>query len=222
MPPKPPGTGGTAAGNFSGGGRQKPLGQLLKEMELVTEAQIQESLQIQRKKGGVIGEILVELGYVGKEEILLALAAQMGMEVVDLDELELPPEVITLVPATMAKNYNVIPIKFEDGVLTVAMSNPHDVNVRDDLRANLHLEVQGAVASEEGVQRALEKYYAHQQESLGSVIDSMGGDDLTYQEPKGQKRGAYNVDELVNSAPVVKLLNLILSTAIKATELSGA
>jgi type IV pilus assembly protein PilB len=216
MPPKPPGTGGTGAGNFSGAGRQKPLGQLLKEMELVTEAQIQEALQVQRKKGGVLGEILVGLEYVSKEEILLALAAQMGMEVVDLDELEIDPEVIAKVPATMAKNYNVIPIKFEHNVLTVAMSNPHDPNVKDDLRANLHVEVQGAVASEEGVQRALEKYYSHAQVSLGSVITSMGSDELQFQEAKGGKRGAYNVDDLVNSAPVVKLLNLILSTAIKA------
>jgi hypothetical protein len=63
-------------------GRHKPLGQVLKEMELVSEGQIQEALQIQRKQGGVIGEILVGMGYVAREEILLALAAQMGMEVV--------------------------------------------------------------------------------------------------------------------------------------------
>src|SRR5579863_1873141 len=109
-------------------GRQKPLGQVLKEMELVSEGQIQEALAIQRKEGGVIGEILVKMGYVAREEILLALAAQMGMEVVDLDELDIDPVIINRVPASMAKSYNVIPIKIENGVLTVAMSNPHDVN----------------------------------------------------------------------------------------------
>jgi type IV pilus assembly protein PilB len=199
-------------------GRQKPLGQLLKEMELITEGQIQEGLAIQRKDGGVLGDILVKLGYVSKEEILLALAAQMGMEVVDLSEMEIPIEVINRVPPTMAKAYNVIPIKFEHNVLTVAMSNPHDVNVRDDLRHSLHCEVQGAVASEEAVVAALEKYYAHRQESLGSVLDSMSGDELKFEELKDAKKkgGAYNVDEMVNSAPVVKLLNLILGTAIKA------
>jgi type IV pilus assembly protein PilB len=196
---------------------QKPLGQLLKDMELVTEGQIQEALQVQRKKGGVLGEILVDLQYVSKEEILLALAAQMGMEVVDLSEFEIPPEVITKVPGTMAKAYNVIPIKWENGVLTVAMSNPHDVNVRDDLRHSLHCEVQGAVASEEAVAIALDKYYGHRQQSLGTVLDEMAGADLQFEEIKDQKKkSAYNVDDLVNSAPVVKLLNLILGTAIKA------
>src|SRR5436190_17313620 len=198
-------------------GRHKPLGQVLKEMELISEGQIQEALQIQRKQGGVIGEILVGLGYVAREEILLALAAQMGMEVVDLEEIEIDPVVINKVPTNLAKSYNVVPIKFENGILTVAMSNPHDVNVLDDLRHNLHCEVQGAVASEEGVVRALEKYFAHRQESMGTVLDSMSSDDLKFEEVKdGKKSKSYNVDDMANSAPVVKLLNLILGTAIKA------
>jgi type II secretory ATPase GspE/PulE/Tfp pilus assembly ATPase PilB-like protein len=70
--------------------RQKPLGQILKEMELISEGQLQEALALQRKEGGVLGMILVRLGYVANEEVLLALAAQLGMEVVDL--FELPPE----------------------------------------------------------------------------------------------------------------------------------
>jgi type IV pilus assembly protein PilB len=198
-------------------GRHKPLGQVLKEMELVSEGQIQESLQIQRKQGGVIGEILVGLGYVAREEILLALAAQMGMEVVDLDEIEIDPVVINKVPANLAKSYNVIPIKFENSILTVAMANPQDVNVLDDLRHSLHCDVRGAVASEEGITKALEKYYAHRQESMGTVLDSMGGDDLKFEELKDKKgTKSYNVDDMANSVPVVKLLNLILGTAIKA------
>jgi len=198
-------------------GRHKPLGQVLKEMELVSEGQIQEALQIQRKQGGVIGEILVGLGYVAREEILLALAAQMGMEVVDLDEIEIDPVVINKVPTNLAKSYNVIPIKFENSILTVAMANPQDVNVLDDLRHSLHCDVRGAVASEEAIVRALEKYYAHRQESMGTVLDSMGGDDLKFEELKDKKgTKSYNVDDMANSAPVVKLLNLILGTAIKA------
>ncbi len=197
---------------------QKPLGQLLKEMELVTEGQIQEALLVQRSKGGALGDILVDLGHISREELLLALGAQLGMEVVNLEELEVPGEVIDKVPTAMAKAYSIIPIKFEAGVLTVAMANPHDLNVKDDLRYMLHCEVQGAVASEDAVNAALEKYYAHKVESLGTVLDKLGAEDLNFQGMKDPKRKtAYNVDDLMNSAPVVKLLNLILATAIKAT-----
>ena len=73
---------------------QKPLGQLLKEMELVTEGQIQEALALQRENGGALGRILVELGYVSEEEMLLALGAQVGMEVVNLEGMELDREVL--------------------------------------------------------------------------------------------------------------------------------
>src|SRR5689334_2845964 len=171
-----PASGGGSMGRGDAG-RQKPLGQVLKEMELVHEGQIQEALAIQRKQGGVIGEILVNLGYVAREEILLALAAQMGMEVVDLDEIEIDPVVINKVPVNLAKSYNVVPIKFENGILTVAMKDPQDVNVLDDLRHSLHCDVHGAVASEEGVERALEKYYSHKQESIGTLVDAMSGED---------------------------------------------
>ena len=106
------------AGRTSEECMQKPLGQLLKEMELVTEGQIQEGLQIQREKGGALGDILVGLNYITNDELLLALGAQMGMEVVPMEEMEVPPEVIDLVPASLAISYKVIPIKKEGDVLT--------------------------------------------------------------------------------------------------------
>ncbi len=71
--------------------RKQPLGQILKSMDLVSEGHIQEALQIQRKQGGLIGEILIGLGYAARDEILLALATQEGIEIVDLGEIEIDP-----------------------------------------------------------------------------------------------------------------------------------
>src|SRR5688572_4570874 len=206
-------------GSIVGGSR--PLGQLLKDMELVSEGQIQEALAIQRKKGGAIGDVLVELAYITPQELLLALGSQRGMEVVALDELELPSDVTDKVPATLAKSFKVVPIKWDPATknLTVAMANPHDINILDDLRYTLHCEVVGAVASHEAVDRALQKYYAHEAQSLNQVLTELGEGDLKFEELKDavrKKGAAYNVDEMINAAPVVKLLNLILVTAIKA------
>jgi len=190
-------------------------------MELVSEGQIQEALAIQRKKGGAIGDVLVELAYITPQELLLALGAQRGMEVVQLDELELTSDVTDKVPATLAKSFKVVPIKWDAATkhLTVAMANPHDINILDDLRYTLHCEVIGAVASQEAVDRALQKYYAHEAQSLNQVLTELGEGDLKFEELKDavrKKGSAYNVDEMINAAPVVKLLNLILVTAIKA------
>jgi type IV pilus assembly protein PilB len=196
----------------------QPIGQILKEMELITEGQLQEALAIQRKKGGPIGDILIELQYITRDELLLALGAQMGMEVVNLEEMDIPAEVIALVPTMMARNYNVVPVAVQDGRITVAMSNPHDINILDDLRYVLRMEVQGAVASEEGIRAAMAKYYDSKQESMDQFLQAVGGEgDVEFEEiKKDSGTGPVNIDEMVNAAPVVKLLNLILVTAIKA------
>ncbi|MBI4565731.1 MAG: Flp pilus assembly complex ATPase component TadA [Planctomycetes bacterium] len=201
----------------------RPLGQLLKEMELITEGQIQEALTLQRAKGGALGDILIEMGYITREELLIALGGQRGMEVVHLDETEIPSDVTSKVPATLAKTYKIIPIKWlEEGdrkLLTVAMANPHDINTLDDLKYLLHCDVIGAVASEEAVNRAHEKYYAGEAQSLNQVVAELTENDLKFEELKDELRkkgSAYNVEEMINAAPVVKLLNLILLTAIKA------
>ena len=96
-------------------GKRKLLGQILKEMKLVTESQIQEALAIQKQRGGAIGTILVNLNYITEEELMMALGAQAGMETVDLDSMEIPPEVIAQVSPSIATVYKVVPIKYENG-----------------------------------------------------------------------------------------------------------
>ena len=91
--------------------KRKLLGQILKEMKLVTESQIQEALAIQKQRGGVIGKILVSLGYVSEDDVNIALGKQAGMEVVDLDEVDIPPEIIERVSPSVASTYRVVPVR---------------------------------------------------------------------------------------------------------------
>ncbi len=199
-------------------GPQKPLGQLLKEMELVTEGQIQEALALQREKGGALGSILVELGYVSEEEMLLALGAQVGMEVVNLDDMKLERTTLEKVSPTMAKVYKIIPVKFENNMLTVAMADPLNVSVLDDLRFMLNCDVQGAVSNEDAVTRAINHYYQGQTATVEDLLAKMGEDALADAEviKEGpQVADLSNMAQAANAAPVVKLLNLILLQAIK-------
>jgi len=200
---------------------QKPLGQVLREMELVNEGQIQEALQIQRDEGGALGDILVQkLGYISAEDLRLALAAQLGMEVVDISAIEIQGDLITKIPASMAQVYKVIPVKMEGNILTVAMADPHNVSALDDLRFMLGCEVEGAVADEGDVAQALEKYYGHEQNldnMMSSLTSEFSDEDLLKATAgKGQAVDLSNVEAMAKAAPVVKLLNLILLQAIKA------
>lgn len=198
---------------------RKLLGQILKEMELVTEGQIQEALDIQRHEGGVLGSILVRLGYVAEEDISLALGAQMGMEVVNLDDLEIPRAIIAKIPDILTQLYKVIPTKFENNTLTVAMANPHNLTILDELQPMLDCKVQGAVSDEAAVQRALNKYYAGKMDSVGDLIQQLG---TAVKQPTGgiesidqQRVTIESAQAMAEQTPVKKLLNLIFLRAIK-------
>ncbi|HUS57432.1 MAG TPA: ATPase, T2SS/T4P/T4SS family [Planctomycetota bacterium] len=195
--------------------QRKLIGQILKEQGFVTERQIQEALKAQRDKGGAIGEVLREMGAVTEDAVVTALGIQSGMETVNLDKLDIPAEVIQKVSVSIASIYKIVPVSFENNVLTVAMAEPHNLDVLDDLRFMLSCEVKGAIASETDVNAALEKYYERQ--SVGDIVKDISFEDVGLQVDFTHKEGSINIDiqEQISSAPVVKLLNYILVQAIK-------
>jgi len=198
-------------------GTRKALGQLLKEMELISEGQIQEALQIQKERGGALGQILVDLGFVSEDEMLFALGAQAGMDVVNLDDAEIPSDVINKVPPSIANIYRIVPVSLDDGILTVAMADPLNVNILDDLRFMLNCEVAGAVSNEDQISRAIDKYYAGQTESVDDIIAGLDSHEemLELADTGDGKLDLENIEAMSQAAPVVKLLNLILLQAIK-------
>ena len=199
--------------------RKKLLGRILKEMGLVTESQIQEALAIQKERGGAIGEILVELNYITREDLTLALASQAGMEVVNLDDTQIPPEVISHISASIAQVYRVVPVRFRNGVLTVALADPTHLKTLDDLRFLLNCEVKGAVSGESSVDRAIQTYY-NIRENVGDVLKELEGamEEMPQTQAlpdQSQSIDIKSAEEMANLAPVRKLLNLILLQAIQ-------
>jgi type IV pilus assembly protein PilB len=198
--------------------RKKLLGRILKEMGLVTESQIQEALAIQKDRGGAIGEILVERNYITRQDLTLALASQAGMEVVDLTETDLPPELISRVSPSVAQVYRIVPVKFANNVLTVALADPTHLKTLDDLRFLLNCDIRGAVAPEQDVEQAIQTYY-NTQESVNDVLAAIreeAGEDWQDLPPDtSQSIDMESVEEMANLAPVRRLLNLILLQAIQ-------
>ena len=149
---------------------RKPIGQILLENGVMGDQQLQQALQFQARNGGVLGQILIDLGFITEEDRLKALASQSGMEVVDLEDLEIDKELLEMVTSSVANIYRLVPVSFEDNVLTVAMADPLNVNALDDLRFMLGCEVVGAVSNEESVASAIEKYYGSETESIDELI----------------------------------------------------
>jgi len=193
--------------------RQKPLGAILLEMGKVRKEQLAEALEIRKKRGGAIGAVLVDLGYCEAADISAALAVQAGMRRVDLDELEIPPEVIDKMDAMTARSYSVVPIEFEAGRLTVAMADPTNFRALDELHMLLDYDITGALAEPSALVRALDKYYA-QAESVESVISELGN--TVQWLPEGDESiDLEDIRAMSESQPVKKLLNLVLLQAIR-------
>ena len=145
----------------------KPIGQILKDMDLITELDIQEALQEQKSKGGALGRILSEKGLVTDADLRVAIAKQAGMEPVDLDETIVTSDLLDMVPSHVAETYQVVPVEFDGKVLTLALADPQNISALDDMKFMLNMEVKGALSDPEAIERAMTKYYARHREAGG-------------------------------------------------------
>ena len=160
-----------------------------------------------------------ELGLVTDEQVAQALAEQMNMQVISLEDFELDDETREQISETMAQMYNVIPVRREDDVLTIATNEPQNLVIQDDLRTFLGLEIRVLVATQREVTAALEKYYNAGGESVERLVEELENDEaLKKMAEEMETSTAFDLtsaEALADSAPVRKLLNMILLLAIK-------
>jgi len=198
--------------------RGRPLGRVLVKMGKVTRPQVHEALAVQKGKGGLIGQILVDLGYIDEQTRSLAMAFQAGMEFVDLRSVEIPAEVIKQISAQVAMAYKVVPVDYNSGTreLTVALSSPDNFRATDDLRTLMGFKVTAKIADPEALENALAKYYEAEQESIGEIINDIAGNEqLAALENRGESIDLDTIMEAADSNPVKRLVNMVLLEAIR-------
>ena len=184
-------------------GGRKLLGQILKERGVLREGQVQEALAEQRKHGGLIGQHLVALKHATPADVAAALALQAGMESVDLATVEPTPEALALIDASTAHTYCVLPLRVQGGVLTVAIGDPLNGAVLEDLSFTTGMEIRGAVAAEALIKQKVKAHYGEEASLADAIADAARSVDSSDAEAAAQ------------SAPVVRLLNSILHRAIQ-------
>ena len=137
----------------------KQLGEVLIEHGIIAQGQLDKALSIQKEKGGLIGEILVELGYAKEEDIAQALTVQYGFPYLPLNNYEISPEIAGIIPARVSRQYLLIPIDKIGSNLTVAMSNPLNIQAVEDVELISNCKVQLFVSTSSDIKKAIEKYY---------------------------------------------------------------
>ncbi|HSB80575.1 MAG TPA: type IV-A pilus assembly ATPase PilB [Candidatus Methylomirabilis sp.] len=190
------------------------LGEMLVKAALITKEQLAQALQQQQTAGGRIGTNLVKLGFISEDDITSFLSRQYGVPSINLSHFEIDGGVIKLIPSEIAQKHQVIPINRTGNVLTVAMADPSNIFAIDDIKFMTGFKVEPVVAAETSIKNAINKHY----DSTGMVEDIMKTfDDKDIEALKEGEEGI-NVAELgkaAEDAPVVKLVNLILTDAIK-------
>lgn len=198
------------------------LGEILIREGLITEEQLKKAVQTQKQEGKRIGEVLVKLGLVTEKDIVVTLGKQLNIPYASLAKGLLEPdpnqELDKLVPESFARNYCLIPLSRNLDSLTVALADPLDVIMMDNLKKMTGCEINPIVSSESDIAKAIDKFYGEQDLLREAVSESYDEESLTAEAEKLPEEEQLSLDTLVaraEEAPVVKLVDLILRQAIK-------
>ncbi|NLX56246.1 MAG: Flp pilus assembly complex ATPase component TadA [Planctomycetaceae bacterium] len=196
------------------------IGQIFVDMGFIDDSQLEMLLEEQQQQPGEkLGRIAEEMGLITDDQLAQALAEQMNLQVINLAEAKIPQQTLDLVSDTMAQLYRVVPVRFENNELTVATAEPQNLAVPDELRTFLGYTIRLVVTTEREIKQAMDRYYGTASESVESIISELEEDEeLLKQAAALAGDGPIDLtgaEALADSAPVRKLLNMVLLLAIK-------
>ena len=189
------------------------LGELLVRNKLIDDKQLAKALEEQKSGGGRLGASLVKLGYIKEEDLAAFLSRQYGVPSINLSEFEIDESVIKLISAEVVQKYLLIPVNRAGSTLIVAMADPSNIFAIDDIKFMTGYNVEVVVAAEASVRQAIDKYY-DQGASFDEVMGNLEDIDLEVMDDEDEI-DVSSLEKASEDAPVVKLVNLILTDAIK-------
>src|ERR1035437_3142156 len=146
------------------------IGEMLLEEGIITKEQLKDALEEQKRTGTRIGEILIKMRYISKEILWTFLGYQMGVPFINLDEApEVRPEVLKCLPETLMRNEKLMPVSKQGRVITVAMSDPLNFLVVDELKATTRSEIDTRLAAPEDIKKLIDKYFGFKDEDTGEI-----------------------------------------------------
>lgn len=193
------------------------LGQMLIINGLISGGQLESALVEQKKTGEFIGSTLVKSGFLNEEKLLPVLSDQLGVEYARVKEIKIAPQVIKMVPAKFACHYKLMPVKKENSVLSVAISDPLNIQTLDDLRLLLKVDVKPVLAAEKDIVEAIRKYYG-----VGAdTIEKMVAEPAPLQGLETFKIVTEDLENLAEDASIIKFVNQLIVQAVadRATDI---
>ncbi len=196
------------------------LGDLLVKDKVITPEQLDQALKTQKEGGGStrLGSVLVKLGFLSDDDVTNFLSRQYGVPAINLSYFEIDQSVVKLIPQETAKRYQILPLSRVGASLTIAMVDPTNVFAMDDIKFMTGFNIEPVVASETAIMEAIEKAYGstaeEDMEKVMQSVSEMGEADVELQAEEEQM-GLGDLEKAADEAPIVKLVNLILTDAVK-------
>ena len=187
---------------------------LLRE-SLITREQLDKALKEQKQGGTRIGFSLVSSGAISETELTRLLSRQYRVPAVDLSEVEVDEKILQLVPADFAGKHLLLPLRRVGRTLTVAMVNPTDLSVVDDLKFITRFDVDAVVAGEYSLRMAIDRYYEVTNDRLGDLLEELEEQDVELVEEEEEVYSTMQLQAQVEEAPVVRLINGFLTDAVR-------
>ncbi|MBD5487595.1 MAG: Flp pilus assembly complex ATPase component TadA [Lachnospiraceae bacterium] len=187
------------------------LGDVLVNSGVITQEQLEEGLKRQKGSGRKLGETLVDEGFVTEEAIARALSSQLGYEMVDLQNVAIPDDILKLVPGNVLERYKVLPFEYAPdnmNVLHVAMADPMDMAAMDDITIITNLQVEPVVSTTRSIMLALDKYF-------GNVEVNSALEEYTREKESQMAEQEDMYSEDVNNSPIVQLVKTMIDQAVR-------
>ncbi|HEX3739780.1 MAG TPA: type IV-A pilus assembly ATPase PilB [Terriglobales bacterium] len=194
------------------------LGDLLVKEKIITPEQLQQAIKVQKEQNCRLGSALVKLSFLTDEDVTNFLSRQYGVPAINLSYFEIDSSVVKLIPYDTAKRYQILPLSRVGASLTIAMVDPTNVFAMDDIKFMTGFNIEPVVASESAILEGIEKAYgAGKEEDLDQVMQSISDMDETDVELQAdtEEVGLADLEKAADEAPIVKLVNLILTDAVK-------
>lgn len=188
----------------------KRLGDLLLNIGLITQEQLDQALETQKETKKRLGTVLIESGFLTEHQLIEALELQLGIEFVDLSKTVVPPEMAQILSRNIAKKYGVVPVRLDRDTLYLAMSDPLNFVAIEEVKTATRKKVVPMIATAEAVERAVMTLYGN--EGAARAIEEMKRESRAAD--ASQVYSSTSLDDDVQSAPTVRLVNSIISRAV--------
>ncbi len=192
------------------------LGELLLAAGTITQEELEKGLALQKTQKGRLGEVLIANGIITEDQLIEALQMQLGIEYVDLSKINIPTELASVVPKNIAKQYSVVPVRVKKDELYLAMSDPLNFYAIEEVRKAVRKKVVPMVAHSASVERAIQVLYGN--EGAAKAIEEMKREAAAGNQNDTPTQDsafvANQIDDSVNSAPTIRLVNSIIERAI--------